>query len=185
VEVTLQEPEPWIVAAAKRGDLIAFETLVRMYQPYVWRLCLHLLGDEQAASDATQNAFLKAFRAMKRFKGESRFSTWLISVARNSALDEGRGRNRRDRLARAAKDEARVAQRSTDPRSSMEIRDALNRLPLELREATVLIDMLGFSYREASETLGIKEGTLKSRVHRAREALMTLLTDPQEDVREG
>jgi RNA polymerase sigma-70 factor, ECF subfamily len=185
VEVTLQEPEPRTVAAAKRGDIAAFETIVRMYQPYVWRLSVHLMGEEHIASDITQNTFIKVYRSLKRFKGESKFSTWLIAVARNCVHDELRSRARRTRLAEAARAEYGTERPSSDQRTAIEVRDALARLPLELREPVVLIDMFGFSYREVAATLKMREGTVKSRVHRARAALIEILTDPQEDAHEG
>lgn len=184
MEVPLQEPEPRIVAAARRGDIPAFETLVRMFQPYVWKLCLHLLGEEQMAADASQNTFLKAFRGMKRFKGESKFSTWLISIARNCALDELRSKERSVRLMRAVTADLDRHSRSPDQRTAVEVREALLKLSLDLREPAVLVDMLGFSYTEAAGTLRIAEGTLKSRVHRARAALVAILEQPQEDAGE-
>jgi RNA polymerase sigma-70 factor, ECF subfamily len=184
VEVTLQEPEPRTVQAAKRGDMEAFENLVRMFQPYVWRLSVHLIGDEQGASDVTQNTFIKIFRSLKRFKGDSKFSTWLITIARNCAHDELRSRARRDRIRRASIQEHQVG-RSPDHRVTVEVRDALRRLPVDLREPIVLIDMLGFSYREAADTLNTPEGTIKSRVHRARAALIVMLGEPQEVLREN
>jgi RNA polymerase sigma-70 factor, ECF subfamily len=185
VEVLLQEPEPRIVAAARRGEIPAFEALVRMYQPYVWRLTLHLLGDEQMAADATQNTFLKAFRAVRRFHGRSKFSTWLISIARNCAHDELRQKERTLRVVRAARADPSARPSTRDEGAISEVRDALAHLSVELREPVMLIDMLGFSYREASEVLGVREGTIKSRVHRARSALVLSLEEPQEDAGES
>ena len=182
--VPLEEPEPGIVAAARRGDIDAFETLVRMYQPYVWRLCTHLLGGEHSAHDVAQEAFLKAFRSMNRFKGNSKFSTWLISIARNCVHDEVRSRSRRQRLTRAVQTEHQV-QTDSHGQTAIEVRDALVRLPLELREPVVLIDMLGFSYREASKALAVREGTVKRRVHRARSDLITILEGEREDADEA
>ena len=179
----LQEPEPRVVTAAQRGDLHAFETLVRLYQPYVWRLCFHMLRDEGVAADVTQETFLKTFRAIRRFKGRSKFSTWLISITRNCIQDELRKGARRGRISIAARETVEPAG-VRDGTVGVEVQEALLELPLELREAAVLIDMLGFSYREAADTLGIHEGTLKSRVHRARAALVRMLTPGQEDARE-
>lgn len=185
MEVLLQEPEPRIVAAAKRGEIPAFETLVRMYQPYVWRLSFHLLGDEQMAADSTQNTFLKAFRAMNGFRGRSKFSTWLISIARNCAQDELRRKHRALRVVHAAWADVATNSTTRDEGAAAEVRDALSRLPLDLREPVMLIDMLGFSYREAADVLGVREGTIKSRVHRARSALVVSLEDQREDAGEN
>lgn len=170
------------MTAAKRGDYDAFETLVRLYQPYVWRLSFHMLRDEGLAADATQETFIKTFRAIRRFKGRSKFSTWLISIARNCIQDELRRDARRGRIKLAVRDSS-DAPATRDATVGVEVHEALLGLPLELREAAVLIDMLGFSYREAADTLHIHEGTLKSRVHRARASLIHALT-PEEDANE-
>ena len=180
----MQEPDPQLVTAAKAGDLHAFERIVRRYQADVLRLALHVVHDMGAAEDATQETFIRAFRFLRRYRGDSKFSTWLFSIARNCALDEvrrsARGGRPQDDLV------ANEAAPDSDAQVGVEIREAVSELPLELREAVILIDMFGMSYREASMIAQTAEGTVKSRVHRARRLLIAALSPvEQESQREG
>ena len=171
----MEEPDPQIIAAARAGDTGAFERLVRFYQADVWRLSLHLLHDEALADDVTQDAFVRAFRFLKRYRGDAKFSTWLFSITRNCAVDEMRRAGRRRKMAQRL-DAERPAP-STDPATMVEIREAMSALPVELREPMVLIDMFGLSYKDAADVLALPQGTVKSRVHRARESVAGAL-DP-------
>ena len=178
----MQEPDPQLLNAAKAGDLHAFERIVRRYQADVLRLALHVVHDMGAAEDATQETFIRAFRFLHRYRGDSKFSTWLLSIARNCALDELR-RSTRGGWPKDDFDETEAA-RDSHAQVGIEIRDALSDLPLELREAVILIDMFGMSYREAATIVKIAEGTVKSRVHRARRLLVETLS-PAEEERRG
>jgi RNA polymerase sigma-70 factor, ECF subfamily len=173
VEGDVHEPEPHTIASARAGDLGAFETLVRHYQGDVWRLSFHLIRDEGLADDVTQEAFVRAYRFLPRYRWEAKFSTWLFSIARNCARDELRRAGRRRSLAeRLVREPGRVAH---DHSLHLEVREAVAALPLELREPVVLIDMFGVSYREVAFVLSLPVGTVKSRVHRARAALAAAL----------
>src|ERR687891_1837108 len=108
-EGALDEPDPQVVEAARRGDLGAFERLVRRYQGDVWRLSFHLVRDETLADDITQNAFVRAFRFLRRYRGESKFSTWLFTITRNCAVDEMRRSDRQDPVALSGDSETRPA----------------------------------------------------------------------------
>jgi RNA polymerase sigma-70 factor, ECF subfamily len=169
----VDEPEPGVVAAARGGDLGAFEALVRRFQGDVWRLAFHLVRNEDLADDVTQDAFVRAYRFLARYRGDSKFSTWLFSVTRNCALDELRRASRRRRMS------SRLGAEPVPPPpehgAGVEVREALAALPLELREPVVLIDMFGVSYREVAAMLHVPEGTVKSRVHRARALLAAAL----------
>jgi RNA polymerase sigma-70 factor, ECF subfamily len=171
----VDEPDPQVLNSARRGDQRAFGELVRAYQGDVWRLCMHLTGDRALADDITQDAFVRAFRFLPRFRGEAKFSTWMFTIARNCALDEMRRSKRRQLLAEKAHMYAQV--QTAEQSSGLEVRDALKSLPIELREPVALIDMLGESYRDAAKILGVPEGTVKSRVHRARLQLAAILID--------
>src|SRR5919106_2066259 len=181
-EGAVDDPDPKVVAAARGGDIGAFEILVRRYQGDVWRLCYHLLRNEAAADDATQDAFVRAFRFLSRYRGDSKFSTWLFQVARNCAVDEIRRAGRRSTLARRVEGPEVPAPDST---LGIEVREAVASLAMDLREPVVLIDVFGLSYHEVSDILGLPEGTVKSRVHRARTLLAAALRPGAEgDARE-
>jgi RNA polymerase sigma-70 factor (ECF subfamily) len=167
------EPHPQVVAAARRGDTQAFETLVRAYQSDIWRLCFHLLGNAAAADDATQDAFVRAYRFIHRYRGDSKFSTWLFSIARNCALDEIRRNQRRRRVSDLV--EKQPESEPARAELGIEVREAVMALPMELREPLVMIDALGQSYAEVAEALDLPVGTVKSRVHRARETVVAAL----------
>lgn len=170
----MEEPDPQLVAGARSGDLRCFETLVRRYQTPVFRFVLHLTADAATAEDITQETFVKAFRFLRRYRGDSRFTTWLFSIARNCVQDEYRRATRRGRLA-ARLEEREVEHQPLERVTPLEVREALQTLPHELLEPIVMIDIFGVSYSEAAATIGAPEGTIKSRVHRARERLATLL----------
>jgi RNA polymerase sigma-70 factor (ECF subfamily) len=174
----LHEPDPDVVAAARRGEPAAFEKLVRAYQGDVWRLSFHLLHDQALADDVTQDAFVRLFRFLPRYRGDSKFSTWLFAISRNCALDElrrlGRRRALTDRLDHESPFQPEVSVR-------LEVKEAVAALPLELREPVVLIDMFGVSYAEVAAITKTPLGTVKSRVHRARaELARALRPEPEE-----
>lgn len=176
----VHEPHPQVVAKARHGDPVAFESLVRTYQGDVWRLCFHLLGNSAMADDVTQDAFVRAFRFLHRYRGDSKFSTWLFSIARNCALDEVRRNQRRRKVTDII--EAQPERAPVRTELGIEVREAVTSLPLELREPLVMIDILGQSYAEVAETMRIPVGTVKSRVHRARDTVARVLTD---EIQEG
>ena len=173
MEGDLHEPDPALLAAARTGDLRAFEALVRAYQADVWSIARHVTRNETLADDVTQEAFLRVHRFLPRFQGQSKFSTWLFSIARNCALDELRRGARRHRLGQAAGAEPRPPAGEVGTR--VEVREALAALPLDLREPIVLVDLLGLKYSEAAAVMEVAEGTVKSRVHRARKAVAASL----------
>ena len=162
----VEEPDPAVVRAARGGDLRAFEHLVRTYQAPVWRFLRHLLGDPDLAEDVTQETFVRVHRRLATFDGRSRFSTWLFQVARNAGIDALRSRSRRERLQLLPP--AAVA----SPELRHELDAALAALDRDLREAILVVEVLGLSYLDGAALLGIPPGTLKSRVHRARERLL-------------
>ena len=170
----MDEPDPQILRSAQKGDQRAFEAIVRAYQADVWRLCFHLLGERNMADDVAQDALVRVYRFLPRYRGDSKFSTWLFSLVRNCCLDELRRTKRRRSVKEKVEAQPPVAR--GDPQVAIEVRDALALLPLELREPLVMIDMFGESYRETAGVLGLPEGTVKSRVHRARALLIESLS---------
>ncbi|HSK07388.1 MAG TPA: sigma-70 family RNA polymerase sigma factor [Acidimicrobiia bacterium] len=167
----MYEPNPDVILAAGAGDAAAFEELVRAYQVHVWRFLRHLLGDPALAEDVTQETFVRVYRKLGSFRFRSKFSTWVFQVARNAGIDALRSRQRRARLASALESQVRSTLHGAE--LGVEVEAALQSLAPRLREAFVLIEALGLTYREAGEALGIPEGTVKSRVFHARERLVT------------
>lgn len=162
----VEDPDPAVVRAARNGDLGAFEHLVRTYQAPVWRFLRHLLGDAELAEDVTQETFVRVHRRLSSFDGRSRFTTWLFQVARNAGIDALRLRSRRERLELAAPPDV------ASPELRHELDAALAALDRDLREAILVVEVLGLSYVDGAALLGVPAGTLKSRVHRARERLV-------------
>lgn len=177
----MEEPDPQLIAAARSGDLHSFETLVRRYQSSVYRFVVHLTSDPSLAEDITQETFVKAFRSLRRYRGESRFTTWLFTIARNCTVDDARAAARRARLSQNIQHD-RVATTS-DSSGAFELREAIADLPAELAEPLLLIDLFGFSYAEVAALSDAPEGTIKSRVHRARRRLIVALSSERAEKR--
>jgi len=164
----VQEPEPDVVRAAMAGDLAAFEWLVRCYQAHVWRFLRHLLGDGALAEDVTQETFLRLYRHLPGFSWRSRFSTWVFQIARNAGIDALRRRERDSRLLTVVPPPGD----GPSPEVGAELEAGLAALTPKLREAVLVVEVLGYRYREAALILDVPEGTVKSRVHAAREQLV-------------
>jgi RNA polymerase sigma-70 factor, ECF subfamily len=160
----VDEPEPAVVRAAMDGDLAAFERLVRGYQAHVWRFLRHLLGDASLAEDVTQETFLRLYQRLPTFAGRSKFSTWVFRVARNAGVDALRAARRHDRLLAALP----PPPPGPPPDARVEALAAVASLTPKLREALLLVEVFGFTYREAAGVLAVPEGTVKSRVFQAR-----------------
>lgn len=177
---------------ARNGDARAFETLLRRYQGWVFTLALRMLGDRAEAEDMAQEIFLKAFRALKGFKGASRFSTWLYTIASHQCLNHLEARRRqadyhgRGGRSQAVRDEPpgmeRVADETLRADALLEqadrariVQEELARLTQEHRIVLVLREIQGLSYEEIATILGLELGTVRSRLHRARMAMKARL----------
>lgn len=165
----MQEPDPVAVRAAAAGDLDAFGQLVHTYQEPLWRFLWHLTGDRVLAEDLAQETFLRAFDRIGSFRFESRFSTWLYRIGRNTAIDAMRRRDRRRDLPR------RISPRDDEPgpELGLEMSEALATLSEKLRETLLLVEITGLTCQEAGMVLGVPEGTVKSRLYHARRHLVT------------
>jgi RNA polymerase sigma-70 factor, ECF subfamily len=163
-----QEFDAVTVAAlqARAGDLDAAAVFVRACQGEVWRLCAHL-GSPREAEDLTQETFARAFASLHRFAGRSSARTWLLSIARRVCADAIR--NRRPSVPVA---EPEPPDRGGDPADMVSLRLLLASLETPFREAFVLTQIVGLSYAEAAEVIGCPVGTIRSRVARARVALV-------------
>jgi RNA polymerase sigma-70 factor (ECF subfamily) len=182
------DPDAALVAAWQGGDLAAFEALVRRHEGRVFRMLYRMLGTREEAEDATQEAFLSLHRHGHRFRREARFSTFLYRVAANAALNRrrslGRARARERELALRQAGGADLPSTPRDPESAAggaevqaRVQLALQALPPDLRAAVVLYDLEGQPYRDVAEVLGVPEGTVKSRIHRGRQALREQLRE--------
>jgi RNA polymerase sigma-70 factor (ECF subfamily) len=174
--------ETALIHSARRGDLEAFNRLVLAYQDILFNAALRILGDEDLASDATQEAFLSAFRALGSYRGGS-FRAWLLRTVTNACYDELRRRKRRPTTPLEPESEDGEEVESprwlADPAASPEeeldrlelehaIQHCLNALPVEFRTVIVLTDIQGLDYREAAQAARLPLGTIKSRLARAR-----------------
>ena len=163
-------PTAQLVERARRGDERAYEAVYRRYVGRVYAVSLRMCGDAQMAEEITQDTFVKAWRGLDRFRGDSQFTTWLHRITVNLVLQ-----NRRSLGRRAAKEEAtddvdglgrsvRPAQTGT----KIDLERAIAGLPAGARDVIVLRDVQGYKYREVADMLGVAVGTVKAQVHRAR-----------------
>jgi RNA polymerase sigma-70 factor, ECF subfamily len=157
---------------ARSGDPVAAAAFVRATQAEVWRFCASLV-DTGSADDLTQETYLRAFRALPSFEGRSSVRTWLFGIARRTCADHLRATVRRRALLRRAEAGDEVI---ADPSETVGAAELLRRLGPTQREAFVLTQVLGLSYEEAAQSLGVPIGTIRSRVARARLQLVTALT---------
>src|SRR4051794_22200056 len=159
--------------AARDGDRTALLHAVRASQADVWRLAAHLVGPD-GADDVTQDTFVRAWRALPAFRGDSSARTWLLAIARRACADAVRGRVRRRRVAERAAGAAAIAAttRAGDPTGAHDVQALIGGLDKDQRDAFVLTQVVGCSYAEAASICGVPVGTIRSRVARARERLV-------------
>jgi RNA polymerase sigma-70 factor (ECF subfamily) len=171
-----------LIALAKGGDHRAFTDLLRRHDDKMRGLAYKLLADRDRMDDALQETYVKAYRALPRFREGSEFGSWLYRIAYNACIDELR-RNRRHILAPSDLPE----QVSTAPGPEREVgasetvRHALASLPADQRVTVVLVDGEGFDNKTAAEILGIAPGTVASRLSRARATLRKIIAEEASD----
>ncbi len=176
-----------IIRSVLRGNVNDFEKLVTAYEKNVYNIALRMVGDPDDAADMTQETFIKAYRALSSFRGDSKFSSWLYRIASNVCLDFLRSRSRHPQVSLSTVDEDdRATFELPDMRQNPEeqlmkklgmeaVRRGLEQLPEQQRQILVLRELGGLSYAELAQTLGLEEGTVKSRIFRARKRLCALL----------
>ena len=157
--------------SARDGDRMALTEAIRASEADVWRFVAHLVGTNEA-DDVTQDTYVRAWRALPEYRADSSARTWLLSIARRAAADAIRGNQRRRRLADRARAEAAVAPIAIDPHGRSALDDLLGSLEHDQRAAFVLTQVLGYSYADAAEVCGVRIGTIRSRVARARVELV-------------
>lgn len=173
-----------IVARVQRGDKQAFNLLVSKYQIRIAKLVSRFISDDAEVADVTQEAFIKAYRALPNFRGDSAFYTWLYRIAINAAKNHLVATRRRpprtdvDVSGGESNDQGFELVDEATPEghaSTAELRqlivDTLDGLPRELRTALVLCELEGLSYDEIAQAMDCPVGTVRSRIFRARQAL--------------
>ena len=182
--------EKKIIKRAAAGDADAFEQLVLTYQSPIYNLCLRMTGDPEDAADLSQESFLKAWRSLGSFQFESSFSTWLYRLASNTCLDHLRSIKRHPQVSLTVEDSDGETQTMEfpDPAPTPEevaiskednerLAQAMQELDKQQRQILTLRVINDLSYAEIAEILNIKEGTVKSRLARTREALRKKLPE--------
>jgi RNA polymerase sigma-70 factor (ECF subfamily) len=179
--------EPKLIEQAQSGDVQAFNTLVLHYQDRVYNLAYRIMGEPGAAADATQEAFISAYKSLGRFRGGS-FKSWLLRIVTNACYDELRYRKRRpqsslDEITEENESSALLhSEKTLGPEAHQQraelvsaIELCLDDLPEDQRAATVLCDVEGYDYSEIAEIMSTSLGTVKSRISRARSKLRDCL----------
>ena len=179
------------IERAQAGDLRAFNELVRQYQDLVYNVAYRILGDEDAAADATQDAFFSAFRALDSFRGGS-FKAWILRIVTNACYDQLRRRQRQPSsslealLVGPGAHNAFVNHTENPEAYAMRmdlgrvIQEGLRTLPPEQRITVILSDIQGLHYKEIAEITGVELGTVKSRLSRGRARLRDYLRTHEE-----
>lgn len=163
-----------LIASAQDGDIRAFEELVRTHQAIALRVAYLVVRDSSEAEDVTQDAFVKAYRSMGRFRRGAPFRPWLLRIVRNEALNRVRGTKRRERLVLRTAGDPVSGDAAPSPEAEV-MTDEQNRrllaliddLPVRYRSVIVHRYLLDLSEKETAGVLGLPVGTVKSRAHRA------------------
>jgi len=164
-----------LLAAAREGDLDAFEALVREHTQAVFAHALRFFGDPAIAEDVVQEVWIKVYRSLVDFDGRARFSTWLFRVTRNTCLDQVRAGARRPIAVDPIEAVAAPGDLADEVALTASVELAMRALPPEDRDAFMAVALYGLTYAEVAETLGVPVGTVKSRVFRARRSLAHFL----------
>jgi RNA polymerase sigma-70 factor (ECF subfamily) len=173
-----------LIADCLRGRIEAFSVLVRRYQDRLFNAMVHYVNNAEDAQDVVQEAFISAYKALERFKGESQFFTWLYRIARNHATDLKRKKRVTHSLEVHLHEDAQPVDGSeaTRPEGAVErseeealVRRALDQLSPEHRQVLVLNLLEGLKYEEIAEALQVPIGTIRSRIHRAKAELREIL----------
>lgn len=170
------------VRRVQRGDIDSFEVLVRRHEKAIFNLAYRLLGNYDEAAEVSQDVFLSAFKSIHQFRGEANFSTWLYRIGLNHASTRRKSLNSAQRRQLSLDGTEVIANSTVDPAKNFEdkeiqqrVQQALNSLDAEDARIILLRDLQDIPYDEVAEILDLPVGTVKSRLHRARQALKTSL----------
>jgi RNA polymerase sigma-70 factor (ECF subfamily) len=170
------------VRRVQRGDIEFFEILVRRHQNTTFNLIYRFLGDYDEASETAQEVFLSAYKSIQQFRGDANFATWLYRIAFNHASTRRKNLSNKRQRQVALEDEVVLVDSGANPETSAEqkeiqqyVQQALNSLDGDDAQIILLRDLQDVSYDDIAQTLDVPVGTVKSRLHRARQALRTRL----------
>jgi len=178
-----------LLRRARDGDAGAFEQLMTPLEGRIWRICWHYIGRREETSDCAQEAMLKIWRGLGAYRGDCAFETWVYRVAASCSLDWLRKRKRersesieplREKGFDPPDPSPGTEDRVIEADRHQRLREAIARLPEDQREALVLTQLEGVPYEEAAAQLRISEGTLKSRISRAKVKLKEWLAEERE-----
>jgi RNA polymerase sigma-70 factor (ECF subfamily) len=188
----LDENEKNLVEKSAEGDIDAFETLIQSHQKKVYNIALRMTKNPEDAQELSQDAFVRAFIAIKKFRGDSSFATWLYRITMNVCTDFLRKRNKAsvisiEQSVYESQQTMQLADNEPGPDEISEknqlkklVKEAMDLLPPEHRQVLILRDLLDMTYKDIANTLSINEGTIKSRINRARENLKKVITSRSE-----
>lgn len=162
--------EQWLVSKAAGGDPGAFVQLIRPHDRALRGLAYRILRDAHLMDDALQDAYLAAYRALPRFRGESSFRTWIFRIVYNACIDVIRRRQTLDEV-----DEIPIGGFDNVSDLRLDLAAALDRIPADHRAVLLLVGLHGFDYSAAAEILGVPVGTVRSRLSRARSSMRQLM----------
>ena len=188
-----------LLRKAQRGDPEAFGRLMEPLEQLVWRVCWHYTGDREASSDCGQEAMIRIWRALDSYRGDCAFESWVYRIAANCCMDWLRKKKRDRSVSIEPMKDQGFDPADTSPGTEAQViakderrrlREAMTLLPEDQREALVLTQLERVSYEEAARMLDVSEGTVKSRVNRAKARLKEILTPEGElsspaDVKKG
>ena len=185
-----EDAGPVLVGRAREGDRAAFDELVRRYVPKLYGMVFSMIGNHEDTDDLLQDVFLRAYRSLAKFRGESAFYTWIYSIAVNMTLNFLKRRKRRmtetidDPLRPLPREAAEALTDPSDPvreaglnELQRRLNEALQRLSDQHRTVVTMFDIQGFPHAEISRILGVSEGTVRSRLHYAHKQLQAWLSD--------
>ncbi|HEY8422936.1 MAG TPA: sigma-70 family RNA polymerase sigma factor [Thermoclostridium sp.] len=186
--------EKKLIELSVSGDIEAFETLIQSHQKRVYNIALRMTKNHEDAQELAQDAIVRAFTSIGKFRGDSSFSTWLYRITMNVCTDFLRKRNKavvismeQGAVANDSQQSIQIEEEAPGPDELVEknqlkkmVRDAMDSLSDEHRQVLILRDIMDLSYKEIADTLNVNEGTIKSRINRARSGLKKIIMQRSE-----
>ncbi len=194
----MSSEEKILLGRAIKGDVESFEKLIERYQSKAYNIALRMLGNEEDAKDVIQDSFIKIYRSLRKFRGDSSFYTWIYRIVTNTCYDFLKKKNKWDNNTMSLtnyqntltgeiediKDELHRPDIILDNKeNSAQIIDCLHKLSYDHKTVIILRDIQGFSYDEIAQILNCSEGTVKSRINRARSKLKEIVVSTMEQIR--